>query len=234
MDGVETDDGLIRIGVAHGSIHDFESRGASGQKCVIAAHDRVRDANLDYFALGDWHGQLSVKDRIHYSGTPEIDSFPKNDPGWVLKVTIDAPGSVPEVEPVRTTEFHWANTDLSLLPGMDIEALFEDCLHADTTERKSLIRLQLSGQVPGPEAQTICSFLSGKEPSLAFMEFDDSGLDVTYVIDDLDDLSLDGSLREAAEQLLSREQDETLALADRRDAGRALELLMAFTEAARA
>lgn len=234
MDEADILEGKVRVGVAHGSIRDFDRHGESGQKCVIAAQDRVRQAGLDYFALGDWHGQLRINDRIGYSGTPEIDSFPSNDPGWVMKVKIDGPGESPDITPVRTTQYHWANTDVHYLPGLDIAQTFTDCLHPDTPERMSLIRLKLSGQAPSSEAQTLRKFLSNKIPSLAFMEVDGSELDIIYAADDLDDLSLDGSLRDAAEQLLSIKQNEDLTIDDRRDAGRALELLIAFTLKARA
>lgn len=66
-------------------------------------------AEIDYIALGDWHGTKQVGPRAWYSGTPETDRFPKgdgNDPGNLLKVTL-ARGRDPQVEKISSGRFLW-------------------------------------------------------------------------------------------------------------------------------
>jgi DNA repair exonuclease SbcCD nuclease subunit len=39
--------------------------------------ERLPSSEIDYIALGDWHGIKQVNQKVWYSGTPEIDRFPK-------------------------------------------------------------------------------------------------------------------------------------------------------------
>jgi hypothetical protein len=70
---------------------------------------RLPSDDLDYIALGDWHGTKQVGPKAWYSGTPEIDRFPKgegNDPGNMLKVTVSR-GQAPVVEKISSSRFLW-------------------------------------------------------------------------------------------------------------------------------
>ncbi len=104
---------LPRIVLAHGTIQGFGSaqeddEGASTVVNWIDLASLPADA-IDYIALGDWHGTKQVGPKAWYSGTPEIDRFPKgqgNDPGNVLKVTL-SPGAAPVVEKIPSSRLLW-------------------------------------------------------------------------------------------------------------------------------
>lgn len=228
MDGAEVPNSAIRIGVAHGSIHDFEEKSEASQKCVISAIERVKDADLDYFALGDWHGQINVTDRVFYSGTPEIDSFRSNNPGYVLSVEIAAKGATPVVERVKTTQFHWFGNEVRVLPDTDIAAAFQNLLDGDIPARRSLGRIQVRGTLSATKTQEIKDHLSSQTEALSLLEVDYARLETTYSEDDFDDLALSGSLREAADRLLERKNDDAYARVDRQKAERALQLLLSY------
>lgn len=105
---------LPRIVLAHGTIQGFGSVMDDEDESAAAANwidlSRLPEGTVDYIALGDWHGTKQVGPRAWYSGTPEIDRFPKgggNDPGNVLRVTVSR-GGLPQVEVIRTTRFTWA------------------------------------------------------------------------------------------------------------------------------
>ena len=85
MDAAASPAGALRIGLAHGSVQGF---GSEGEANVPIDPARVKSAGLAYLALGDWHGTTSISERVWYSGTPEPDSFPDNEPGHALVVTI--------------------------------------------------------------------------------------------------------------------------------------------------
>src|SRR3546814_16057836 len=85
------------------SIRDFGSQGETKNQI---APDRARRSNLDYLALGDWHGALRVDGRTWYAGTPEVDRFQRDDPGQALVVELST-GAEPSVTPIRTGRFHW-------------------------------------------------------------------------------------------------------------------------------
>src|SRR3546814_20783809 len=97
FDSMETPGATLRIGLAHGSIRDFGSQGETKNQI---APDRARRSNLDYLALGDWHGALRVDGRTWYAGTPEVDRFQRDDPGQALVVELST-GAEPSVTPIR-------------------------------------------------------------------------------------------------------------------------------------
>lgn len=68
MDKEPTPDGAIRIGMAHGSVRGF---GSEGEASNLISPDRAQTAGLAYLALGDWHRQIKIGERVWYSGTPE-------------------------------------------------------------------------------------------------------------------------------------------------------------------
>lgn len=104
---------LPRIVLAHGTIQGFGSQ-QDDEEGTPAAVNWIDLASLpadaiDYIALGDWHGTKQVGPKAWYSGTPEIDRFPKgegNDPGNLLKVSV-ARGQPPSVEKIATGRISW-------------------------------------------------------------------------------------------------------------------------------
>ena len=104
---------LPRIVLAHGTIQGFGSsqEDDDGGSSVVNWIDlsRLPLDHIDYVALGDWHGTKQVGPKAWYSGTPEIDRFPKgegNDPGNLLKVTVSR-GQAPLLEKIPSSRFFW-------------------------------------------------------------------------------------------------------------------------------
>ncbi|RYD26474.1 MAG: hypothetical protein EOP86_25890 [Verrucomicrobiaceae bacterium] len=105
--------GLPRIVLAHGTIQGFgvswqDEEEDSGTVNWIDL-SRFPHEEIDYVALGDWHGTKQVGPNAWYSGTPEIDRFPKgggNTPGNLLSVTVSRRG-VPVVETIPSGRFRW-------------------------------------------------------------------------------------------------------------------------------
>lgn len=104
---------LPRIVLAHGTIQGFGSSQEvdEGGATVVNWIDlsRLPVEELDYIALGDWHGTKQVGPKAWYSGTLEIDRFPKGegyDPGNLLKVTVSR-SQAPQVEKIPSSRFLW-------------------------------------------------------------------------------------------------------------------------------
>lgn len=140
FDAMETPGACLRIGVAHGSIRDFGSRGETKNQI---ASDRARRSALDYLALGDWHGTLRIDARTWYAGTPETDRFQRDEPGQALLVDIE-PGHEPVVTPVRTGRFQWLMRDWV---ANDAAAFAADCdqMLAMVDAPNTLLQLKLAG-----------------------------------------------------------------------------------------
>src|SRR5262249_30094797 len=135
--------GAIRIGMAHGGGIGFgETEEEAATNLLDAA--RAEKAELDYFALGDWHGLKRVNDRTWYSGTPEPDRFRNNEPGFVLVVDVEAPRKAPVVTPHRIGRTRWIETKVSAHSAADVANFsawidkLEDPLHC-------VIKLELTG-----------------------------------------------------------------------------------------
>jgi len=78
-----TPEARLRIGLAHGSIKDFGSRGEANNQIPP---DRAERSDLNDLALRDWHGVLEIGSRTWYAGTPETNRFQRDVPGHVLLV----------------------------------------------------------------------------------------------------------------------------------------------------
>lgn len=144
--------GKPRIVLAHGSTQGFSSasdeEGSAMQPNLINL-DQLDMAALDYVALGDWHGAKQVGPKAWYSGTPELDRFPKggeHDPGNILSVELPARGSSPVVEVIRTGLLKWHVENFTLVDEASLtqlEARMNDLVGGDSAGY--LVRLGLSG-----------------------------------------------------------------------------------------
>jgi len=120
-----------RILLAHGSVHGFAGADLDAdEENPASANNRLQLDDgllqqLDYVALGDWHGLKQVNPRSWYSGTPEPDRFPRNDDyrgGQVLAVTAQR-GQLPQVQPLPTARLHWLQLRVELNGVADLERL---------------------------------------------------------------------------------------------------------------
>lgn len=105
---------------------------------------------VDYVALGDWHGCKQVHPRAWYSGTPEADRFPRHADyrsGQVLEVELTR-GAPPRVSPQACGAVGWHSLQIALSDDNDlatlerqVEMLLAGRVGAD------LLLLELSGQL---------------------------------------------------------------------------------------
>jgi len=152
--------GKPRIVLAHGSTQGFGTTSdddeIDGGATNLLDLSKLAAPTFDYIALGDWHGTKQVGPKAWYSGTPELDRFPKgdsNEPGHCLTVTASR-GGLPQVQPVRTARLGWHQlacdfADDGALARLQqaVEALVGIRSHED------LFRLELTGSL-GIEAAT--------------------------------------------------------------------------------
>lgn len=121
FDQAATPPDYVRIGLAHGSVTGILPDGVDSTNPIDAS--RARTARLDYLALGDWHGHLRVDEKTWYAGTHEQDRFRTNEPGFVLDVSLPAPGEAPSVTPLPVGKYRWHRWDEIVAVDSDVEAL---------------------------------------------------------------------------------------------------------------
>lgn len=197
FDTMETPGATLRIGLAHGSVRDFSSKGESPNQIPP---NRAHLSDLDYLALGDWHGTLQVDRQTWYSGTPETDRFIRDQPGQALLVELEG-GSEPYVSPVRTGRFQWLVRDWTV---NDKDAYFaeRDRLLAESEPASTLLQLTLAGITALSDRIAILSHLeSDLAHRLRYLAIRSDDLVGRPTEEDLASLAVEGMLGAAAAKL---------------------------------
>ena len=227
MDQAESADGMLRIGMAHGSVRGFDSL---GEAAVPIEPGRLARAGLDYLALGDWHGTKQIAPGVWYSGTPEPDRFVDNEAGHALVVRIAGRGAPPEVTQVSTGQCRWMSRRASLTRIADLEPVEAEIAAAGGARRHIVLALALEGTLPVVDAVT----LDARRERLASMglaaDLDLRRLRIVASDDDLAALD-DPVLAAAAARLRDR-----VTTGDERSArivAQAMRLLLNFDRASR-
>lgn len=146
------DASLPRVVLAHGSVQDFSSGTGDPEEDSGATNriglERLPMEEIDYVALGDWHGTKAVGPKAWYSGTPEYDRFPKGEAytaGQVLVVELER-GKAPTVVPHATGQLAWHDHDWEFHDDSDLDRLHEwtESTFGSRTQ-KDLLKLHLRG-----------------------------------------------------------------------------------------
>ncbi len=219
FDALETTPGRIRVGLAHGSVAGRLPDTIDATNPI--APDRADRAHLDYLALGDWHGCLSIDARTWYAGTPEQDRFRGNEPGYVLDVRIDAPGVAPVVERIPTGRYRWSAWTETLSLPTDAQALAERmaALRAD-----DVLRLDVQGHVNLETWDALQKAVDQAAAQVRALLPDLSGVRLEPDEADLAELRASGYVGEVAAQLQALQADEDQSAV----ASEALRLLLRF------
>lgn len=215
----------LRIGLAHGAVHDF---GEEERNLAVIAPDRAESADLDYLALGDWHGQVQVSDRCWYSGAPEADSFKHERPAGCLLVEVAGRGSAPRVVPIGTGTFAWRTLGLDLRPGDEVTRLLASGLPQIDDRHQALVTLSVRGRLRLSERAALETEIMQVVDDFAHFEHDLSALEIEQEAADLDVIDRGGALRQAADQLFAQAENLSLDEAKRRVARLALARLYQF------
>lgn len=219
FDTLDTEAGRVRVGLAHGSVAGRLPDTIDATNPI--APDRATRARLDYLALGDWHGCLSIDAHTWYAGTPEQDRFRGNEPGYVLDVHIDAPGATPAVERIAIGKYRWSAWTETISLPTDAQALAERlaALRAD-----DVLRLDVQGHVNMETWDALQRAVDQAAAQVRALLPDLSGLRLEPDQADLAELGASGYVGEVAAQLQSMQGDVEQAGV----AGEALRLLLRF------
>ena len=207
MDGAATDNGLLRIGLAHGSVHGFDTN--EEQRANPIDPRRPERARLDYLALGDWHGALRVNERCWYSGTPETDSFQTRGEGTALLVEIDGPHQAPQVTTLSTGRFRWVSLNEEYVEnGDDIDQLEGKLRHLGGDLNRTLVDLGVKGTLSLANMQYFEErIVEGAAAALYHVRVDREQLYPEPTDEDLDQIDPGGIVRAAADKLRRRAGD---------------------------
>lgn len=169
-----------RIVLAHGSTQSFSSSGddeeLGGNATNIIDLDRLPMNEIDYIALGDWHGTKEINPKAWYAGTPENDGFQKgegNQPGHVLVVDVER-GDSPNAQITSSSRLHWHDIDFDFCSDDDIErfdARIDEIIENRTNE--DLLKLALTGSLGIEATNKLAEILEKIESRLLRLKLDD-------------------------------------------------------------
>jgi hypothetical protein len=210
----------VRIGLAHGSVTDFNSS-EDGASSIIPP-DRAKRAGLGYLGLGDWHGQLQIGPETWYSGAPEADGFKHALPPSALLVEISGPAAPAKVTPVPTGAIHWHRATLDLMDTEDCTGAHSRVLPPLAQRALTLFDLSVTGRVGPVVRAEIKSACEQAAPDFLWQNSDLTHLRLEHDTADLDLIDRQGALRATAEALAKEATDETISPQARQTAQEAL------------
>lgn len=203
FDEAETPPGLVRIGLAHGSVEGQLAEGIDASNPIAA--DRAASAQLDYLALGDWHGLKRIDERTWYSGTPEQERFKDNGAGQALLVTLDGPGAVPEVEARPIGQHGWHAWRRRLSVASDLDALLAEL---EALPPMSVLDLTLEGQLDLAGQQRLEQALGAAAGRHRSLQAETAELGLVPTAEDIAALHADGYLGSVIDELQRRQEGE--------------------------
>ena len=227
MDSAITTPGLMRIGLAHGSIAGFDVGGEANNPI---APDRAKRAGLDYLGLGDWHRTAQIGPSTWYAGTPETDRFNSQEQGQVLLVEIGGPGASPTVKACSTGTYRWLTIKEEINDSSDIDSI-EARLRALPHLPTTVMKFDLKGTLPISARAELNQRVAGLEAAMFHLETNFENLLVRPTLADMESIDFGGVLREAADTLKTMAEDASSREAERRRAENALIQLYLMTAA---
>ncbi|WP_169566478.1 metallophosphoesterase family protein [Sneathiella limimaris] len=206
MDEVDVPDGFIRIGLAHGTVTGFGSDDKDVPNYINP--DRPQSAGLAYLALGDWHGQKKINNRVWYSGTHETDAFDVDGGGQALLVEIENAAALPVVSPLDTGHYRWKTYRKQINTREDINALATTLRGSGDDLNRILVRLYVEGAVSLQDRQYFEEqIVEQVSAAFCYLRVDDTRLFPSPSEEDLDQIDRGGFVRAAADALKQKSDD---------------------------
>jgi DNA repair exonuclease SbcCD nuclease subunit len=193
--------GLVRIGMAHGSVQGILADDIDSPNPIAA--DSAQRGRLDYLALGDWHGTRQIDDRTWYSGTPETDRFRGNLSGQALLVELDGPGAVPAVTPVATGTYSWRTETLPIRVSSDVDEALRRLADFGT---KDVLHLSCAGQVDLDGYRRLQRAIEQTRGVVRALLLDHAELTLQPTAQDMEALHADGYLGDAIAALRGQQE----------------------------
>lgn len=206
MDEAQTPEGSIRIGLAHGTVSGFGSDDRDVPNYI--SPDRPKSAGLAYLALGDWHGQKKINDKVWYSGTHETDAFDVEGGGQALLVEIEGATATPVVTPVETGHYRWMTCREKINSHEEIDAFVKTLRSSGDDLNRVLVRIFVEGAVSLQDRQYFeDQIVDQVSAAFCYLRVDDTRLFPSPSQEDLDQIDRGGFVRSAAGALKQKAED---------------------------
>lgn len=146
INSVKKEEGKLNIGLGHFGVTEIDFYAKNSDKSLVVNLKKLKEMDLDYFALGDYHKTVAFTDRIRYSGSTERFSFSDvdNEPK-VLLIEIHK-----KTKELKVTEIPLSVRPMIVLPTIDAskktinsinEEIFKTIQSQDITD--AMVRLRV-------------------------------------------------------------------------------------------
>ncbi len=201
---IESGSNMFRVGLAHGAVADLLPREAEPPNPI--SRTRAVDAQLDYLALGDWHGTLKLDARTYYSGTPEPDRFATNRSGYALLVELQK-GQEPAVSELQVGTYHWHTLGLNLSGDASAAAFSAAMLQIPAPLEHAVVRCRLRGRATLADLRELRRAHSTWQGRVHALAVDYDHVQVASASVDFDALRLPPLVQDVVHQLQRLEQE---------------------------
>lgn len=229
LDGL-TDDGTLRILVAHGGVDVLDPDPGNPSLIRLAAlQDALARGAVHYVALGDKHSrtQVGATGRVWYSGSPEVTNFDdiESDPGHVLIVDIDDATSAVTVEARHVGRWRFLTLHRRVDDSRDVADLDINLDQLPDKDR-TVARLALTGSLSVTDRAALDACLDKYARLFAWLGTWERHTDLAVIPADGEfaDLGVGGFAADAVEELVATARADDAGTAD--DAQAALALLL--------
>ncbi len=183
-----------RIVLAHGSTLSFRQESDEedgGRQANLIELDRLPLAEIDYVALGDWHGMVQAGEKAWYSGSHETDRFPKDGQKTGHVAVVQAGRrSMPVVQPVHIGRTRWFAHAETFATDAGPAAL-KDALNqrvGDADRGLTLLKLSLTGSLGLAGHAELSQILESWQSGLLDLRLD-KAVAVSPTADEIDTLA---------------------------------------------
>lgn len=204
FDSAETAPGLLRIGLAHGSMQGVLADDIDSPNPIAA--NRAKQARLDYLALGDWHGCKQIDDFTWYSGTPEQERFKDNGAGHALIIDLPGINTPPQVQQHLVGQHPWQQWSERITVASDLDQLLE---RLTTQPTSTVLDLSLSGEIDLAGQQRLLQALAVAEARYRSLQCDMTDLRLEPTDEDIAALQADGYVGEVIAELRESQHVES-------------------------
>ncbi|SAL79396.1 Calcineurin-like phosphoesterase [Caballeronia terrestris] len=199
-----TPDGYLRVGLAHGSVKGYLPDDIDSTNPISA--QRAETARLDYLALGDWHGALSINTRTWYAGTHEQDRFKTNEPGFALAVELTESGAEPAVSRERVGQYSWHRWERTVSVSSDAGELASDLAALGEAD---VLRLTVTGSADMTATHVIEDVIAQCRAKVRALRYDTSALGLLPSDEELANLGAQGGYIATVVARLKEMQEDT-------------------------
>jgi len=209
--------GVIRVGLAHGSVKNRLPVEAESHNLI--SDTAAATAHLDYLALGDWHGTFQVTPNTWYSGTPEPDGFQQQNSGQALLVEIDEVGAPPRIQTLQTGVYRWRRLKV------DFRAVESELVALGEPAGNLVIGMRVEGAISLRERAALDEVIQQWEARVKLLRVNLATLASAPTEADFDELGRQGFVGNVVERLRAIQLD--IKHPDHAIAGAALQRLYA-------